>query len=136
MRISSLPFRARRTVAMLSALLMLSACQIGTKITVSYVNKIPIFIVTRQDGDQTCVESIDVAEGRGEIGSAVSWVIRQKFATGRSDKDICQNVFIYGTLIDDFEQEVQAKPLTPGASYTVSIGGAGLTGSTYFTVPR
>ena len=125
-----------RETAMLLALIMLSACQIGTKISVNTVNGTSVFTVTRVDGDETCVQSIEVREGNGEIGKTVHWAIVQSMAEIQSGKAVCTNVFTYGLPVSGFEQVVGAKPLTPGASYTVSIGGAGLTGSAYFTVPR
>ena len=136
MRTSSLPFLVSRTIVFLSALLMLSSCQIGTKVSVNTMNGTSVFTVTREDGGETCVRSIEVREGNGEIGKTVHWAIVQSMAEIQSGKAICKSVFTYGEPVAGFDQPVQAKPLTPGASYTVSIGGAGLTGSTYFTVPR
>ena len=125
-----------RETAMLLALIMLSSCQIGTKVSVNTVNGTSVFTVTREDGGETCVRSIEVREGNGEIGKTVQWAIVQSIAEIQSGKAICKNVFTYGELVAGFDQPVQAKPLTSGASYKVSIGGAGLTGSAYFTVPR
>jgi hypothetical protein len=113
---------------------MLTACQIGTKIEVRTINGITVFVVLREDGESTCVQSIDVREGNGELGSASKWNLIQNYADVQAGKNACNNVFIYGTPIKGYEQEYDGKPLIPGKTYSVSISGGGLTGDRTFTI--
>jgi hypothetical protein len=118
------------------AAFLLTGCQIGTKIEVRTINGTTVFVVLREDGQSACVQSIDVREGNGELGSASKWNLIQNYADVQSEKNACNNVFIFGKPIKGYQQEYDGKPLEPGKTYYVSIGGGGLTGDRTFTVAR
>jgi hypothetical protein len=113
--------------------LMLTGCQIGTKIEVRTINGITVFVVLREDGQQACVQSINVSEGRGEIGSVSKWSLIQNYADVQAGKNACNNVFVFGKPIKGYEQQYDGKPLAPGKTYYVSVIGGGLTGDRTFT---
>ena len=126
-----------RKITVLSALLMLAGCYSGGDVVISYDKGSPIFTVTRRDGNQACVQSINVREGAGEIGSVSSWVLIQNIANIESGKAACYNVFKYGQSAKGYEHRFDGKALTPGKSYTVDISGTGgLYADKLFTVPR
>ena len=122
-------------VPMLTAFL-LTGCQIGTKIEVRTINGITVFVVLREDGQSACVQSINVSEGRGELGSPSKWSLIQNYADVQSGKNACNNVFIFGKPIKGYEQDYDGRPLEPGKTYYVSISGGGLTGHRTFTAGR
>jgi hypothetical protein len=113
-------------------MIMLSSCQIGTKITVSYVDDSLVFTVTREDGGRACVRSIGVREGNRDVNGPYVWALNQNYADIQSGTAGCQNVFTYGKATQGFDQRFDGKPLTSGKSYSVDIGGAGLTGDADF----
>jgi hypothetical protein len=113
---------------------LLTGCQIGTKIEVRTINGITVFVVLREDGQQACVQSINVTEGRGELGSASKWSLIQNYADVQAEKSDCNNVFVFGKPIKGYEQQYDGKPLETGKTYYVSISGGGLTGDRTFTV--
>ena len=126
-----------RKITILSALMMLTGCYSGGDVVISYDNGLPIFTVTREDGNQACVQSINVKEGAGEVGSATPWVLIQNSADIESGKAACHNVFRYGQSVKGYEYRFDGKALTPGKSYTVDISGmGGLYADKLFTVPR
>jgi hypothetical protein len=131
---SSLLARLRTMPFIVSAPFLLTACQIGAKIEVRTVNGSTVFVVLREDGQPACVQNISVREGSGEIGSESKWNLRQNYADVQSGKNACVNVFIFGKPLNGYEQEYDGKPLEPGKTYYVSIGGGGLTGDRTFTV--
>ena len=126
-----------RKITILSALMMLTGCYSGGDVVISYDNGLPIFTVTREDGNQACVQSINVKEGAGEVGSATPWVLIQNIDDIESGKAACYNVFRYGQSVKGYEYRFDRKALTPGKSYTVDISGmGGLYADKLFTVPR
>jgi hypothetical protein len=118
------------------AALLLTGCQIGTKIEVRTINGITVFVVLREDGQVACVQTINVSEGKGEIGNPTKWSLIQNYADVQAGKNACNNVFMFGKPLKGYEQEYDGKPLEPGKTYYVSIGGGGLTGDRTFTVPK
>lgn len=122
-------------VPMLTAFL-LTGCQIGTKIEVRNINGTIVFVVLREDGQSACVQSINVSEGRGEIGNPSKWSLIQNYADVQAEKNACNNVFIFGKPIKGYDQEYDGKPLEPGKTYYVSISGGGLTGERTFTAAK
>lgn len=124
--------RASAAAVLLLSVLPLSGCQIGTKITVSYVDDSPVFTVTRNDGSNACVRSIGVREGNRDVNGPYVWALNQNYADIQSGTAGCQNVFTYGKATQGFEQRFDGKPLASGKSYSVDIGGAGLTGDADF----
>jgi hypothetical protein len=114
------------------SLLMLSACQIGTKTAISYVNGIPVFSVTREDGGETCLDYIGVREGTRDINGPTVWALNQNLDDRQAGTAKCYSVFTYGKAVEGYEQRFGGKPLIPGKNYVVDIGGGGLTGTTVF----
>ncbi len=116
--------------------LTLIGCQIGTKIEVRTINGITVFVVLREDGQSACVQSINVSEGSGKLGSASKWNLIQNYADVQSGENACNNVFIFGKPVKGYEQKYDGRPLEPGKTYYVSISGGGLTGNRTFTAER
>jgi hypothetical protein len=115
------------------SLLMLSACQIGTKTAISYVNGIPVFSVTREDGGETCLDYIGLSEGTRDIEGPAVWALNQNLEDRQAGTAKCYNVFTYGKTVEGYEQRFFGRrSLIPGKSYVVDIGGGGLTGTTVF----
>ena len=125
--------RVRLVIALLLSLPMLSGCQIGAKVTMKYVDGVPVFTVTREDGGETCVQSISVREGTRDVDGQYLWALNQNYADIQSGKARCQSIFTYGKVTEGFEAQSAAKPLTSGKNYVVGVGGGGLTGETDFT---
>ncbi len=61
--------RLRNVAFQAFMVLTLISCQIGTKIEVRNINDTTVFVVLREDGQSASVQSINVSEGRGELGS-------------------------------------------------------------------
>jgi hypothetical protein len=124
--------KGKISLALLSAFL-LTGCQIGTKVEVRTINGTTVFVVLREDGQSACVQSINVSEGRGELGNPSKWSLIQNYADVQSGKNACNNVFIFGKPVKGYDQEYDGKTLEPGKTYYVSISGGGLTGDRTFT---
>jgi hypothetical protein len=107
-----------------------------TKIAFRFVNGDTIFTVIRSDKQPACVSNINVSEGDGTIGNISKWSLIQNYAEVQAGKNACNNVFVYGKLIKGYEQKYDNKPLEPGKTYYVSIGGNGLTGDRTFMIAR
>ena len=133
---SNLLQRLRIAAFPMLAAFLLTGCQIGTKIEVRNINGTTVFVVLREDGQSACVQSINVSEGRGELGNPSKWSLIQNYADVQSGKNACNNVFIFGKPVKGYEQEYDGKPLEPGKTYYVSISGGGLTGERTFTAER
>jgi hypothetical protein len=124
--------RGRTVIALILSIPTLSGCQIGAKVAVNYVDGIPVFTVTREDGGETCVGSISVREGTHDVNGSYLWAINQNYADVQSGKAKCQSTFTYGKVTIGFESQLATKPLIPGKTYRVEIGGGGLTGGADF----
>jgi hypothetical protein len=133
---SNLLQRLRLATFPVLAALLLTGCQIGTKIEVRNINGTTVFVVLREDGQSACVQSINVSEGRGELGNPSKWSLIQNYADVQSGKNACNNVFIYAKPVKGYEQEYDGKPLESGKTYYVSISGGGLTGNRTFVAER
>ncbi len=126
----------RKAVAPVLAAFLLTGCQVGTKIEVRNINGTTVFVVLREDGQSACVQSINVSEGRGELGSPSKWSLIQNYADVQSGKNTCNNVFVFGKPVKGYEQEYDGQSLEPGKTYYVSISGGGLTGDLTFIAER
>jgi hypothetical protein len=130
-------FRLHYRGAILCLGLFMSSCQSGGKIEIIYNNGVPIFKVSREDGNVACITAINVLEGTGELGSKTHWVLRQNYEDIQSGRAKCHNVFVYGKSMNGYEQEFDGKILIPGKNYKVGIDGmGGLTASMIFIIPR
>jgi hypothetical protein len=110
----------------------LTGCQIGTKTAISYVNGVPVFSVTCEDGGETCLDYIGVREGTRDINGPAVWALNQNLEDRQAGTAKCYNIFTYGKAVEGYEQRFGGKPLIPGKYYVVDIGGGGLTGTTVF----
>lgn len=124
--------KAALSIVLITAL---TACQIGAKIEVRTINGITVFIVLRKDRQPSCVSDIIVREGIGEVGTT-KWSLIQNYADVRARKNACNNVFVYGKPIKGYGQQYDGKPLEPGKTYYVSIGGGGLTRDRTFMIAK
>jgi hypothetical protein len=113
---------------------ILFGCQIGAEIEVRTIGGVTIFAVTRDDREPACVSSINVSESNATISSASKWSLNQNYADVQAGKKVCNHLFVFGKPLKGYGQQYDGKPLKPGKTYYVSIGGGGLTGDRTFTI--
>lgn len=112
---------------------LVAGCQIGSNVDVNTVDGITIFTVTINDNKPACVSGISVDEKTGDTLTR-KWGLSYTDADANDARKACGNIFIFGQTHKGYTQEFDGKPLAPGKTYLVSIGGIGFGDSKTFTI--
>ncbi len=125
-----MPTHILRLFALIAASAFLSACRLGSDVTVQTVNGQTRFTVTAP----SCVKVIRVTQNAETMHPQYSYAL-QTSADNRQNEKHCRYNFVYGQSYAGYDREFDGKPLRSGQTYFVSYSGTSFSEVKPFTAP-